>query len=90
MSERLRWLEERLKPCDQRISECARTNERVARLMAIEGVGPPIAAIGDARQFHSGRDISAWMGLVPRQHLSGGRSVLLRISGEATAICARC
>jgi transposase len=85
MSERLRWLEERLKRYDQRIAECAGTDERAGRLMAVEGVGPLIAtaliaAIGDARQFHSGRDLSAWLGLVPRQHSSGGRSVLLGIS----------
>jgi transposase len=85
MSERLRWLEERLKRYDQRIAECAGTDERAGRLMAVEGVGPliataRIAAIGDARQFHSGRDLSAWLGLVPRQHSSGGRSVLLGIS----------
>jgi transposase len=53
--------------------------------MAVDGVGPLIAtaliaAVGDARQFHSGRDLSAWLGLVPRQHSSGGRSVLLGIS----------
>ena len=53
--------------------------------MAVAGVGPLtatalIAAVGDARQFHSGRELSAWLGLVPRQHSSGGRSVLLGIS----------
>ena len=85
MSERLRWLEERLKRYDQRIAECARTDERAGRLMAVAGLGPLIAtaliaAVGDARQFHSGRDLSAWLGLVPRQHSSGGRSVLLGIS----------
>jgi transposase len=85
MSERLRWLEERLKRYDQQIAEFARADERAGRLLAVEGVGPLIAtaliaAIGDARQFHSGRDLSAWLGLVPRQHSSGGRSVLLGIS----------
>jgi transposase len=85
MSERLRWLEERLKRYDQRIAECARTDERAGRLMAVEGVGPLtatalIAAVGNARQFRSGRELSAWLGLVPRQHSSGGRSALLGIS----------
>ena len=53
--------------------------------MAVEGVGPLtatalIAAVGNARQFRSGRELSTWLGLVPRQHSSGGRSVLLGIS----------
>ena len=85
MSERLRLLEDRLKRYDQRIAEFARADERAGRLMAVEGVGPLtatalIAAVGNARQFRSGRELSAWLGLVPRQHSSGGRSVLLGIS----------
>jgi transposase len=85
MSERLRLIEDRLKRYDLRIAEFARADERAGRLMAVEGVGPLtatalIAAVGDARQFHSGRELSAGLGLVPRQHSSGGRSVLLGIS----------
>ena len=85
MSERLRLFEERLKRYDQRIAEFARADERAGRLMAVEGVGPLtatvlIAAVGNGRQFRSGRELSAWLGLVPRQHSSGGRSVLLGIS----------
>ena len=38
------------------------------------------ASVGDARQFEDGRQMSAWMGLVPRQHSSGGKSVLLGIT----------
>jgi len=85
MSERLRLFEERLKRYDRRIAEFARADERAGRLMAVEGVGPLtatalIAAVGNARQFRSGRELSAWLGLVPRQYSSGGRSVLLGIS----------
>ena len=59
--------------------------ERAARLMKVEGVGPLIAtaliaAVGEARQFHRGRELSAWLGLVPRQHSSGGHTMLLGIS----------
>jgi hypothetical protein len=55
MSERLRWLEERLKHYDLRIAALARSNEHAARLMKVEGVGPLIAtafvaAVGDARR----------------------------------------
>jgi len=85
MSERQRLLEDRLKRYDQRITEFARADARAGRLMAVEGVGPLtatalIAAVGNARQFRSGRELSTWLGLVPRQHSSGGRSVLLGIS----------
>src|ERR1700731_2864204 len=83
--ERQRLLEDRLKRYDQRITEFARADERAGRLMAVEGVGPLtatalIAAVGNARQFCSGRELRTWLGLVPRQHSSGGRSVLLGIS----------
>jgi len=67
MGERLRWLEQRLKRYDLRIATLARGDERAARLMKVEGVGPLIAtaligAVGDARQFHRGRELSAWLG----------------------------
>ena len=39
-----------------------------------------VAAVGNAREFKSGRELSAWLGLVPRQHSSGNRRVLLGIS----------
>ena len=53
--------------------------------MAVPGVGPLtatalIAAVGDARQFRGGCELSAWLGLVPRQHSSGERVMLLGIS----------
>jgi len=85
MSERLRLFEERLRRYDLRITGLARADERAVRLMAVEGVGPltataMIAAVGNARQFRSGRELSAWLGLVPRQHSSGERTVLLGIS----------
>lgn len=53
--------------------------------MALEGVGPIsasalVSAIGDARQFKSGRDLAAWLGLVPCQHSSGGKERLGAIS----------
>jgi transposase len=39
-----------------------------------------VAAAGNAHEFKNGRELSAWLGLVPRQHSSGGRNVLLGIS----------
>jgi transposase len=44
-----------------------------------------VAAIGDGRMFRSERDFAAWLGLVPRQHSTGGRSTLLGISKGGNA-----
>ena len=55
------------------------------RLASIPGIGvitasAIVAAIGDGRMFRSGRDFAAWLGLVPRQHSTGGSATLLGIS----------
>jgi transposase len=39
-----------------------------------------VASVGNARSFRNGRQLAAWLGLVPRQHSTGGKSVLLGIS----------
>jgi transposase len=59
--------------------------ELCRRLAQIEGVGPLIAtamvaAVGDPRAFKNGRQLAAWLGLVPRQHSSGGKHLLLGIT----------
>ncbi|HSR58853.1 MAG TPA: IS110 family transposase [Candidatus Binataceae bacterium] len=85
MSERLRFLEQRLADYDRRIERLARSSAPAGRLMEVAGVGPLtatalIAAVGNAQQFKSGRQLSAWLGLVPAQRSSGQRTVLLGIS----------
>jgi transposase len=55
------------------------------KLAEIPGIGPItasalVASIGDARNFHNGRQLAAWLGLVPKQHSSGGKPTLLGIS----------
>jgi transposase len=85
MAERLRLLDERLRQYDLRVARVFRQDERCHRLAQVEGVGPLIAtalvaAVGNAHEFKSGRELSAWLGLVPRQHSSGGKTVLLGIS----------
>jgi len=85
MSGRLHSFEERLERYDRQLGELARNDPRAGRLMTVPGVGPLIAtaliaAVGDARQFKSGRELSAWLGLVPREHSSGERTILLGIS----------
>ncbi len=62
-------------------------NENAAsrKLAEIPGIGPItasaiVASVGDAREFKNGRQMAAWMGLVPRQHSSGGKQTLFGIS----------
>src|SRR6202049_2340900 len=85
MAGRLRLLEGRLRQYDLRVARVFGQDERCHRLAQVEGVGPLIAtalvaAVGNAHEFKSGRELSAWLGLVPRQHSSGGKTVLLGIS----------
>lgn len=85
MSERLRLVDERIKRYDQQVERVFRHDERCQRVAQIEGVGSLtatalVAAVGNAHEFKSGRELSAWLGLVPRQCSSGGRERLLNIS----------
>ena len=68
-----------------RVKEHARHNEAVRRLQTVPGFGPIVgsvfhAFVGNGQAFRKGRDVSAALGLVPRQHSSGGKTVLLGIS----------
>ena len=63
---------------------CAQ-NEASQRLFTIPGVGllsatAMIAAIGDIRVFKNGRELAAWLGLMPRQHSTGGKPPLVSLS----------
>ena len=81
----LRALKAQILEFDRRIMAWHRSNETSKRLDAIPGVGPMlatalVASIGDPKAFRSGRDFSAWIGLVPKQHSSGGKDRLGSIS----------
>jgi transposase len=83
--ERLRFIDERLRQYDLTIQRLFRHDERCQRLAEVEGVGPLtatalVAAVGNATEFKSGRELAAYLGLVPRHRASGGRTVLLGIS----------
>lgn len=78
-------LDEKVKKLDKRIEALCRENEDTKRLTQIGGVGAltataMVAAIGDVSQFKNGRHLSAWIGLVPREHSSGNKRLLLGIS----------
>ena len=78
-------LHDRIAQCDVRIQSHAKADEACTRLRAIIGVGPitadaVVATIGSAQSFANGRQFAAWLGLVPMQYSSGGRTHLGRIS----------
>ena len=72
---------------DRQIRADARASELGRRLMQIPGVGPVlssaiVASVPDPEAFRSGRNLAAWIGLVPRQSSSGGKERLGRISKQ--------
>jgi len=85
IGERLRFIDDRLRKYDLTIHRLFHQDERCRRLAEVEGVGPLVAtalvaAVGNATEFKSGRELAAYLGLVPRHRASGGRTVLLGIS----------
>jgi len=78
-------LDERIETVTGAIEELSHIEPKCQRLMSVPGIGPLIstalvAAIGTGEAFDRGRDLGAWLGLVPRQYSTGGRSILGRIS----------
>ena len=83
----LRRLKEQILEFDRQIVAWHRSNETSRRLDDIPGVGPALAtalvgSIADPKVFRSGRNFSAWIGLVPKQHSSGGKDRLGSISKQ--------
>ena len=80
-------LKEQILEFDRMIVTWHRSQETSKRLDAIPGVGPVlatalVASIADPKAFRSGRNFSAWIGLVPKQHSSGGKDRLGSISKQ--------
>ena len=83
--EHLNELDTRADNCEKKIVAWHKQSETSKKLEAIPGIGPLtatalIASIGEAKNFKNGRQVAAWIGLVPRQHSSGGKQNLLGIS----------
>lgn len=88
----LQRLGDHLKELDRQVGELEvqiqtwhRENHMSKKLAKIPGIGPItasalVASIGDAKNFKDGRQLAAWLGLVPRQNSSGGKQTLLGIS----------
>jgi transposase len=84
---RVEWreLDRRIAAYDDEFAAQARADETARRLTTIPGIGvlnatALVAAVGDAQAFRRGRDLAAWLGLVPRQVTTGGKARLLGIS----------
>lgn len=92
MRKLLERLKDNLKEMNRQVTELElqiklwhRDNEASRKLEAIAGIGPItasaiVATVGNATEFKNGRQLAAWLGLVPKQHSSGGKQILLGIS----------
>lgn len=83
----LRRVKEQILEFDRMITAWHRSNETSRRLDDIPGVGPAlatalVASVADPKVFRSGRNFSAWIGLVPKQYSSGGKDRLGGISKQ--------
>jgi transposase len=96
--QRAEWreLDRRILAFDEEFALQSRTDEAARLLTTIPGIGPLnatalVAAVGRAETFGRGRDLAAWLGLVPRQMTTGGRPRLLGISKRGNGyLRARC
>jgi transposase len=78
-------LEQQIVGMNEEIEQIALSDPACQRLRQIPGIGPLVAtaivaAIGNGAAFHKGREFSSWLGLVPRQHSTGGKARLFGIS----------
>lgn len=83
----LHWqhLEQQIHEVSKELEQIAKSRDDCSRLMTVPGIGPlaataMVAAVGNGSQFRRARDLAAWLGLVPRQHSTGGTPRLLGIS----------
>lgn len=79
--EQLKTYAEQVEYYEKKIYSHAATDPRCVVVQAIEGIAPItasaiVATIGDANAFKNGREVSAWLGLIPKQHSSGNKIVL--------------
>jgi transposase len=85
--EHVRVLDVRVRDYERAIEAHARESEAAQIALKRQGIGPLtasaiVASVGDGREFKNGRQFSAWLGLVPRQHSTGGKQRLGHITGR--------
>ena len=84
---RIQALNQQILAYDREIESLARHSEPARRLMSLPGVGAVsatalVASVADPGQFNNGRQLAAWLGLVPRQYSTGGKTRLGRITKQ--------
>lgn len=87
-------VQERIAQSERQIQQLAKDDSLAQRLMQLRGIGPAtataiVASIGNGHDFKNGRQFSAWLGLVPRQNSSGGKTKLGRITKEGDSYLRR-
>jgi len=92
--EAVQQLESRIHALTREIEAIAHRSDLARRLVTVPGIGPIgatalLAAAGDGKQFRRARDLSAWLGLVPAQHSTGGKATLLGISKRGNSYVRR-
>jgi len=90
LAQHLKELDRQVKEFEKEIIAWHRSSELSRKLEKIPGIGPLaasalVASIADAHSFDNGRQVSAWLGLVPRQSSSGGKATLLGMSKRGDA-----
>ena len=80
-----RLLDQHLIDYERDLVRMSRSDERARRVQVLYGVGPLsasalIASVGNAHEFANGRQFAAWLGLVPRQYSTGGKTRLGHIT----------
>lgn len=85
LSDRIQSITEKVDELELKIKQSNKQNEHIKRLEDIPGIGPLtasafVATIGNVDAFKNGRELAAFLGLVPRQHSTGGKQNLLGIS----------
>jgi transposase len=93
--EEWRSIHQRIKGYNDELAEQVHNEEAAKRLTRIPGIGvltttALVAAVGNAQTFSCGRDLAAWLGLVPRQATTGGKPRLRASASAATVICGCC
>jgi transposase len=83
--EHWRELDEHMRWCDQRVGQHVRSSAQAKRAAKVTGIGELgasalTASVGDFKQFKSGDQFGAWLGIVPRQNSTGGKASLGRIT----------
>lgn len=85
LSAHVKELDRQVTELEQQITRWHKSSEQSRKLKKVPGIGPItasalVATIGDAKAFQHGRQLAVWLGLVPRQHSTGGKTRLHGIS----------